>query len=305
MGQPPFGQQQGPTLPEIPPDSSAVTLKVTSQLTIENVTVTDAAGKPVFGLKQSDFTVKEDGKPQKIKNFDEYGEAITSKPSAPPPALPPHVYTNAQSPGLQSGAVNILLLDMLNTGPARQETVREKAITYLKNMPAGTEVAIFELGSELRVVQGLTADRAVLLAAMASIQPNNIINQHTDPKGIVRFADGTPGAPTMYCPDGTSHARLIGDMLNRRTEATLNALDAIAAFGSGIKGRKNLLWFTYGLTQITSFSYVYNLSAHAGGMWNRRIRPRLPLSITPPTCNGPTVCSPRRRWPSIPSIHVD
>jgi VWFA-related protein len=261
LGQPPFGQQQEPR-PQIMPDSSTVTLKVTTQLTIESVTVTDAAGKPVHGLAQANFTVKEDGKLQRIKNFEEYGEAISSQPSAPPPVLPLHVYTNAPPPGLQSGAVNILLLDMLNTGPARQETVREKAITYLKNMPAGTEVAIFELGSELRVVQGLTADQAVLLAAMASIQPNNVINQHTDQKGIVRFADGTPRAPC----DGEP-ARQIGDVLNRRSKATLVALDAIAAFGSGIKGRKNLLWFTYGLTQITSFSYVYNLLLTLGCHW--------------------------------------
>ena len=258
---PPFGRQQGPP-PQITPDSSTVTLKVTTQLTIESVTVTDAKGKPVHGLTQADFTIKEDGKPQTIKNFDEYGADILSQQSAPPPALPPHVYTNAPPPGLRSGAVNILLLDMLNTGPVRQEAVREKAITYLKNMPAGTEVAIFELGTELRVVQGLTADRAVLLAAMASVQPNNVINQHTDPKVIVRFADGTPPAPC----DGEP-ARLLGDILNRRTEATLNALDAIAAFGSGIKGRKNLLWFTYGLTQITSFTYVYNLLLTLGCNW--------------------------------------
>ena len=190
LGQPPFGQR--PDQSQIAPDSSTATLKVTTQLTVESVTVIDAAGKPVHGLKQSDFTVREDGKPQKIKNFDEYGADILSQQSAPPPILPPHVYTNAPPPGLQSGAVNILLLDMLNTGPARQEAVREKAIIYLKNMPTGTEVAIFELGTELRVVQGLTADRAVLLAAMASVQPNNVINQHTDPKVIVRFADGTP-----------------------------------------------------------------------------------------------------------------
>jgi len=244
--QPPFGRQQGPP-PELTPDSSAVTLKVKTQLTIENVTVTDAQGKPVHGLKQSDFTVKEDGKPQTVKNFEEYGAAIPSQQSAPP-VLPPHVYTNAPPPGLQSSAVNILLLDVLNTGPARQETVREKAVAYLKNMPAGTEIAIFELGSELRVVHGFTTDRAVLLAAMASTRPSTIISQHVE----------IPPIPLPGC--GFCIAiREACEILNRRSEATLDALDAIAAFGSGIKGRKNLLWFTTGLPQITSFQMVSNL----------------------------------------------
>ena len=54
-------------------------------------------------------------------------------------------------------------------------------------------------------------------------------------------------------------------MLNRRSQATLDALDAIAAFGSGIKGRKNLLWFTTGLPQITTFTFVYNLLFELAG----------------------------------------
>ena len=49
------------------------------------------------------------------------------------------------------------------------------------------------------------------------------------------------------------------DILNTRSTTTLDALDAIAAFGSGIKGRKNLIWFTTGLPQITAFTWVYNI----------------------------------------------
>jgi VWFA-related protein len=229
------------------PDSSGVTLKTTTRLTLENVTVTDAKGKPVHGLKQSDFTIKEDGKPQKIKNFEEYGAEIPS-PQTAPPALPPHVYTNAQSPGSQSSAVNILLLDTLNIGPARQATVRIKAITYLQNMPPDTGVAIFELGSELRVVQGFTADRAVLLAAMDSLRPATVINQNA----VVPLG----GGPT--CPICVA-IQQVCVILNRRSEATLDALNAIAAFGSGIKGRKNLIWFTTGVPQITSYQWIYNL----------------------------------------------
>ena len=228
LGQPPFGQRPGQS--QITPDSSTPTLKVTTKLTIEDVTATDAKGKPVQGLKQSDFTVKEDGKQQKIKNFEEDGAAIPSQQSAPPPVLPPHVYTNVPPPGLQSGSVNILLLDTLNTGLARQAYVREKAISYLKSMPPDTEIAIFELGTGLRVVQGFTADRAILLAAINSFVPTMAVN---------------PQGPRTPCE--------IGQLLNTRSRATLDALDAIAALGSGIKGRKSLIWFTPGLPQITAY----------------------------------------------------
>src|ERR1700679_1898618 len=77
------------------------TLKVYSRETIVDVTVTDAKGNPVHGLKQEDFTVKEDNKPQPIKSFAEYGSHAVPEP----PKLPPNVYTNLQPPPI-SGAVN-------------------------------------------------------------------------------------------------------------------------------------------------------------------------------------------------------
>ena len=235
--------QQPQISPQTPSDSSTLTLKVNSRLTVEDVTVTDAKGKPVHGLAQSDFTVKEDGKPQEIKNFQEYGAEIPSKQPAPP-ALPPNVYTNAQP--LTSGAVSILLLDTLNTGPARQSTVREKAISYLKTMPSGTEIAIFEIGSELHMVQGFTGDRAVLLAAMNSFTPTTIIAPQIPPP--------SPGSPCPVRPPVDA----ISFFLNSRSRATLDALDEIAALASQIKGRKNLIWFTTGLPQITAFTMIYN-----------------------------------------------
>src|ERR1700677_1766468 len=58
----------GPVVAQEAGDSPAgargVTLKVNARLTLVDVTVTDAKGKPVHGLTQADFTVKEDGKPQ-------------------------------------------------------------------------------------------------------------------------------------------------------------------------------------------------------------------------------------------------
>ena len=86
------------------PDSSVPTLKVSTRLTLVDVTVTDAKGHPVHGLTQADFTVKEDGKPQPIKNFEAFGrDKLLNASSAPP--LPPDVYSNQQisQPGSAAG----------------------------------------------------------------------------------------------------------------------------------------------------------------------------------------------------------
>src|SRR5579863_2699456 len=76
-----------------------------------------------------------------------------------------HVYTNF--PITQNAdAVNVLLLDALNT-PSRDQTfVHSQMIKYLKTIPAGTRIAIFTLASRLRMLQGVTSDSSELLAVL-------------------------------------------------------------------------------------------------------------------------------------------
>ena len=50
--------------------AAQATFTTTSQLVIETVSVKDKSGNPVLGLKQENFTVTEDGKPQVIKFFE-------------------------------------------------------------------------------------------------------------------------------------------------------------------------------------------------------------------------------------------
>src|SRR6202021_499167 len=82
------------------------TLQVYSRLTVVDVTATDAEGQPVYGLKQSDFTILEDGKPQPIRNFQEVG------------AEPPDASST-------TGPRSILLLDGLNTAPANAADAKQ------------------------------------------------------------------------------------------------------------------------------------------------------------------------------------
>lgn len=141
-------------------DPGDASFKITSRLTLVDVTVTDSKSTPVQGLKESDFTVKEDGKSQAIKSFEVYGAERPSAQAAPP-MLPPNVYTNAQPAAPTTSAVNVLMLDDVTTGlagnlemdPGSVMYARLQVIKYLKTMPVGAQFVILEMSSRLRVVQ--------------------------------------------------------------------------------------------------------------------------------------------------------
>lgn len=211
-----FAGAQTPTPPT--PQSTVPTIQVYSRETIVDVLVTDAKGEPVYGLKQSDFTISEDGHPQPIRSFAEFGFDY-----APPPPLlphlPPNVYTNFQATPA-TGPVNILLIDALHSSTVDVVHSLRGAERYVVAMPSGTQVAIFWLAvSGLHMLQGLTTDPALLLRA---VRTN-------------RVDIGTNG------DDRYSVDRL-----------TWTALNQIAAYVQPIKGRKNLLWFTPGMPVMLS-----------------------------------------------------
>jgi VWFA-related protein len=219
------------TSPHQPPSDSGLTLHVTTRETVVDVTVTDSHGNPIHGLTRDDFTIKEDGKPQSLRSFNEYGSPTVTPTSASLPKLPPHVYTNLQPPA-NDGPINILLLDETNTAPdiggmcpsdpadgrlclnqatEIQHLMRQEVIKYIQAIPAGTRVVLLAaIRDHLRFLQGLTSDHELLIASV------NTLDSETDviPKGF--------------------------DFLND-----------IASIASGIKGRKNLLWFTSGTARYT------------------------------------------------------
>jgi len=229
---PVVAQQAG----DSPSASSGVTLKVNARLTLVDVTVTDAKGKPVHGLTQADFTVKEDGKPQPIRNFQEFGVEIPAAQAAAR-VLPPNVYSNAQPPAPTTSAVNVLLMDDVTTGladglkmaPDHLMYSRIQAIKYLKTMAPGTRIAILEFADGLRVVQNFTSDREVLLAAINSLAYKPVHGTYVGP-------------PPPKC-----------DAANTQSQMVVGALDQAAAFLSGTKGRKNLIWFTPGTPWLTDY----------------------------------------------------
>ena len=227
-----------------------MTIRVNSRETIVDITVTDAKGQPIHDLKQSDFTVKEDGKAQPVRSFQEFREDIQPA-DRPLPKLPPDVYTNLR-PSPTTSAVNILLLDALNTLPADQINMKQESIKYLKSMPKGTRIAVLGLSSSLRILQGFTSDPSILIAVVDSKKnralPSPFIDNDTGAVLDSQVADqmdlendDTAAAIQQFENEMATEQQ---DMRNRMT---LEALNQIAAYVAGIKGRKNLIWFTDGM----------------------------------------------------------
>src|ERR1700679_722074 len=128
------------------PPGTVSTIKANAQLVVVDVVVTDSKGTAIHNLKASDFTVQESGAQQQVTGFEEHAAVPASVTAKIPPMrpLPPGIFTNF-TPVPPGTAVNVLLLDALNTQMKDQSYVRDQLRGYLKNAAPGTRIAIFGL----------------------------------------------------------------------------------------------------------------------------------------------------------------
>src|ERR1700735_4542422 len=122
-------------------DGQVVKFTTNSSLVIVDVTVKDKAGKPIEGLKSSDFTVLEDGKPQKISVFE--FQKLSSDPEPPPTLalsdqlkLPeaPKTTITAETPGqvqYHNKRLLVFYFDFSSMGIPEQLRSQEAALDYL------------------------------------------------------------------------------------------------------------------------------------------------------------------------------
>lgn len=226
---------------------------------IVDVVVTNNHGGPVTGLHQQDFSVTEDGKPQSIDYFEEH-VAKTLPPGAlkPLPKMPPDVYTNVP-PAPEDDAVNVLLLDTLNTDPRFQPYMRQQIIHFLLGMKPGTRIAIFALGTQLRYIQGFTTDTAALRAALLRFVPGHepqstTLSDIADEKeeiAILQSMNSPPRGASMGMGASAGISALSAAMAEEggiqqanRMAMTLEAFQYLARYLGNEPDRKNLIWFS-------------------------------------------------------------
>jgi VWFA-related protein len=190
-------------------------LKTESRLVVLDVIVTDAKGKPVQGLKQSDFVLREDGMAQTLTGFEEHtmADARESAKRMADVKLPPNTFSD-DAPPIQESSYVLLVLDALNTGTVEQMRERQEMLAYAKTVPAGTRIAMVQLDTSLHLVQGFSSDPGVLLDA---VQSKRDYPELPPPVTIERYR-----------------------------EIMTQAVKRLSSYLAGYPGRKSVIWFGSG-----------------------------------------------------------
>ena len=243
--------------------------KATTREVVVDVVVTEGKGEAVNGLRKEQFQVFEEGKPQTLTFFEEHASKARPAGSLPaPPKMPPNVFTNVP-PAPLDDAVNVLLLDSLNTPPQFMSYARKEILGYLNNIKPGARMAIVLLNGKLNFVQGFTTDAALLREVALKqtapgVSPSLVTkseigdeqelesfmesNAPADPGGANAGSAtangnsaGAPMSATMAV--AAAFANYQSSKSSNRARMTLEALSDIARYLTAVPGRKNLIWF--------------------------------------------------------------
>jgi VWFA-related protein len=246
-------QTPAQTTPSPDPDQTPI-FRANARAVLVDVVVTDSHGNPVSGLRQQDFKLIENGKPESVVFFEEHKSAEIVPIELP--KMPPNVFTNVPV-APQADALNVILLDALNTpGTTDQGYVRAQVIEFLKTMKPGTPLVVFSLGTDLRLVQGFTGTPSTLLAsledkkngiwhettAFSRSASDDMDDRHQVDKKIAMLGghgrrDAGVDAMEAHQKNEKVHQAL------QRSVLTVEALQSLARYLARIPGRKNLIWF--------------------------------------------------------------
>jgi len=228
--------------------------RVNTRLVEVDVVVRSKSG-PVSGLKASDFTVFDDGKPRKIALF-----SVRSGPNETVARylLPPGVVTNRlDAQGEEPRGATVVLLDRLNTAPEDQANGTLALLKYLQSPASKERVAVYELNKTLQIVQDFTSDKDRLMKAASRAGAQQSVDEGAP--DLVSDLPVTGNALTDAMTQNTAAEMTDHAMLNR-ANITAYAMTLISKHLAGMPGRKKLVWITAAFPAIYTYTGHRNLS---------------------------------------------
>ncbi len=235
------GSQAGPPS-QAQPDRQMppVTFRVEVNYVEVDAVVVDARGEFVPDLRQADFQLLEDGRPQAIKSFGLVRIPL-ERPEAPlfvQQPIEPDVQSNVRP---FDGRVYLLFLDGLHTSAQHTPWVRAAARKFIETSIGANDVAAVA-STQGPANQDFTSNKRLLLAAVDRFMGNSLesatinkINQYN----MRRQQYGTGQGP-LADPEEAHRAY--------NASATLDSIRQISNLMSGVRGRrKAMVLFSEGL----------------------------------------------------------
>lgn len=239
----PLRAQQAQPAQQKLPSQALYQFKATTEVVLVNVIVRDKDGNPVRNLTKDDFTVLEDGKPQKIQSFD-LEQTDMTQVAAPEQAVlaAPKPNAPASAPSgkidLRDRRLVVLFFDLSSMEPDDIDRAVEAARKYVdQQMTASDMVGVLSLGNSLQVNQDFTSDRAQLDKVLAALSPTTGAGFEN---GSTGDTEDTPDTGQDFTADDSEY-----NVFN--TDRRLEALQAVAESMSRIEQKKSIIYFSSGL----------------------------------------------------------
>jgi len=223
-------------------------LKMNGELVLTNVVARDAkTGDVVLGLKQSDFSVYENGKQQQIASFDfesvdkaaPLNEATVSGLAAGATGDGSKAAVVARPEDLRNHRLIVMFFDLTSMQPEDLDRSVEAARDFLKKkMQAADLVALVSLGDALKVDQDFTADRDALAREVGAYNGSEGEGFEAGATANSNQVEDTTG----YTPDESEYNDI-------NTDRELFALRAVAKSLEKITEKKSLLYFSGGISR--------------------------------------------------------
>jgi VWFA-related protein len=221
-------------------------LKMNGDLVLTNVVARDTkTGEVVQGLKQSDFSIYENGKKQPIDTFDfesvdkaaPLNEATVSGLAAGVNGKGNNAVVIAKPEDLRNHRLIVMFFDLTSMQPEDLDRSVAAAQDFLKNkMQAADLVALVSLGNTLKVDQDFTTDKDALIKEVG-------VYNGTEGQG---FALGAT-ANSNQAEDTTGYTADESEYNDMNTDRELFALRAVAKSLEKITEKKSLLYFSGGI----------------------------------------------------------
>ena len=237
------------------PSSKTVTLHENVDRVLTNVVVRDKkTGALITGLKQSDFQVSEDKRPQTITTFDyqNVDEAVTlaesktvsgTSTTAAKKTVADLVNNDfaATPEQLKDHRLIVMFFDLSSMQPEDVERAVDAAKDYINNHMAPADLAAsVSLVSGLSMDQDFTSDKKALLAA---------VSKYDGSEGS-GFASGSDGGGTDSTADDSSSFVADDSEFNAlNTDRQLYAIRTICQSIEKVEQKKSMLYFSGGLSR--------------------------------------------------------